>query len=237
MAVILRSSKSTALTHTEMDGNFSDLNNRTLTVENNYVKTINSLTATNNALTITTTNITEGTNLYYTDTRARASVSVTDSGGDGSLSYSSSTGVVTYTGPNATEVRAHISAGAGITVSSGAISIGADAIKDTMIDWGTGATQVSTADIPENTNLYYTNVRADARIAAASVADLSNVSMASLVNGYGLVYNSATSQVELQELPGAAGGEVNSGANVGGHNEIYSSKLSLIHISEPTRPY
>ena len=228
MAVILRSSKSTALTHTEMDGNFSDLNNRTLTVENNYVKTINSLTATNNALTITTTNITEGTNLYYTDTRARASVSVTDSGGDGSLSYSSSTGVVTYTGPSATEVRAHFSAGDGITVSSGAISIAADAIKDTMIDWGTGATQISTADIPENTNLYYTNVRADARIAAASVADLSNVSMASLVNGYGLVYNSATSQVELQELPGAAGGEVNSGANVGGHNEIYSSKSAAV---------
>ena len=262
MAVILRSSKSTALTHTEMDGNFSDLNNRTLTVENNYVKTINSLTATNNALTITTTNITEGTNLYYTDTRARASVSVTDSGGDGSLSYSSSTGVVTYTGPSAAEVRAHLSvtdsggdgslsyssstgvvtytgpsaaevrahfsAGDGITVSSGVISIAADAIKDTMIDWGTGATQVSTADIPENTNLYYTNVRADARIAAASVADLSNVSMASLVNGYGLVYNSATSQVELQELPGAAGGEVNSGANVGGHNEIYSSKSAAV---------
>ena len=122
--------------------------------------------------TKTTANLTEGANLYYTDARARAGVSVTDSGGDGSLSYNSSTGVVTYTGPSATEVRAHFSAGAGITVSSGAISIAADAIKDTMIDWGTGATQVSTADIPENTNLYYTNVRADARIAAASVADL-----------------------------------------------------------------
>ena len=32
-----------------------------------------------------TGHLTEGTNLYYTDTRARASVSVTDSGGDGSL--------------------------------------------------------------------------------------------------------------------------------------------------------
>jgi len=201
MAVILRSSKSIALTHAEMDGNFTDLTNRTTTVEANYVKTINSLTATSNALTITTTNITEGTNLYYTDARARASVSVTDSGGDGSLSYSSSTGVVTYTGPSAAEVRAHFSAGAGITVSSGAISIGADAIKDTMIDWGTGATQVSTADIPENTNLYYTNARADARITAASIADLSNVTLGSLVNGYGLVYNSTTSQIELAELP------------------------------------
>jgi hypothetical protein len=52
--------------------------------------------------------VTSGT-MYYTNARARNSISVTDSGGDGSLSYNSSTGVITYTGPSATEVRAHIS--------------------------------------------------------------------------------------------------------------------------------
>ena len=31
-----------------------------------------------------TTDLAEGTNLYYTNTRARQSISVTDSGGDGS---------------------------------------------------------------------------------------------------------------------------------------------------------
>ena len=36
-------------------------------------------------------------------------ISVTDSGGDGSLSYNNTTGVITYTGPSASEVRAHIS--------------------------------------------------------------------------------------------------------------------------------
>ena len=36
-------------------------------------------------------------------------LSVTDTGGDGSLSYNNSTGVFTYTGPSASEVRAHIS--------------------------------------------------------------------------------------------------------------------------------
>ena len=255
MAVILlRSSKSTALTHSEMDGNFSNLNTRTTTLETNYIKTINSLTATNNTLTITTTNITEGTNLYYTDTRARASISVTDSGGDGSLSYNSSTGVVTYTGPSAAEVRAHFTAGEGIDItagaisgedataankgiasfssdhfdiSSGAVTLKANGIDDTHIDWGTGTAQVSTADIPENTNLYYTNARADARITAASIADLSNVTMASLVNGYGLVYNSSSSQIELAELPGAAGGEANQGSNLGGFNEVFKSKTSV----------
>jgi len=34
---------------------------------------------------VDTADIAEGTNLYYTDARARASVSVTDAGGDGSL--------------------------------------------------------------------------------------------------------------------------------------------------------
>lgn len=56
-----------------------------------------------------TTGLSEGTNLYYTDTRARAAVSVTDNGGDGSMSYDSSTGAISYTGPSAAEVRAHLS--------------------------------------------------------------------------------------------------------------------------------
>ena len=60
----------------------------------------------------------------YTDSDARGAISVTDAGGDGSLAYNSSTGVITYTGPSAAEVRAHISAGTGVTISNGQISIG-----------------------------------------------------------------------------------------------------------------
>ena len=72
-----------------------------------------------------TDDLTEGSsNLYYTDARARGAVSVTDSGGDGSLSYNSGSGVFTYTGPSASETRAHFSAGTGVTLSSGEISIG-----------------------------------------------------------------------------------------------------------------
>jgi hypothetical protein len=67
--------------------------------------------------------VTEGsTNLYYTDARARAAISVTDSGGDGSLSYNNSTGVLTYTGPSASEVRAHFSAGTGISITDGVVA-------------------------------------------------------------------------------------------------------------------
>ena len=62
------------------------------------------------ALQDNTDEITEGSsNLYHTTARARAAVSVTDAGGDGSAAYNSSTGVITYTGPSAAEARAHIS--------------------------------------------------------------------------------------------------------------------------------
>jgi hypothetical protein len=60
----------------------------------------------------------------YTDALARGAISVTDSGGDGSLSYNSSTGVLTFTGPSATDVRAHISAGTGVTITNGQVAIG-----------------------------------------------------------------------------------------------------------------
>lgn len=56
---------------------------------------------------------------------ARSAISVTDSGGDGSLAYNSTTGVITYTGPSQAESLAHISGGTGVTISgAGAIAIG-----------------------------------------------------------------------------------------------------------------
>ena len=45
-------------------------------------------------------------------------MSATDAGGDGAFSYNSSSGVFTYTGPSAAEVRAHFSAGGDLTYDS-----------------------------------------------------------------------------------------------------------------------
>jgi hypothetical protein len=205
--------------------------------------------------TLTTTDITEGDNEYHTDARARAAISVTDSGGDGALAYNSSTGVITYTGPSASEVRAHLTAGDGLDVSSGEFAVdntivrtsGAQTIAgaktysddaifngnltingtqtvvntetltvddniiilnnnasgtpsenagiqvnrgtsaDVTLRWGEStdtweftndgttyyALPTSTTDLAEGTNLYYTDARADARIAAADTDDLS----------------------------------------------------------------
>ena len=77
----------------------------------------------------TTDNVPEGTtNKYFSNTLARGAVSVTDAGGDGSLSYSSGTGVITYTGPSAAEVRAHFSGGTGITITDGAVAVANTAV-------------------------------------------------------------------------------------------------------------
>jgi len=205
--------------------------------------------------TLTTTDITEGDNQYHTSARARAAISVTDAGGDGSLAYNSGTGVITYTGPSASEVRAHLTAGDGLDVSSGEFAVdntivrttGAQTIAgaktfsndaifngnltingtqtvvntetltvddniiilnnnasgtptenagiqvnrgtsaDVTLRWGEStdtweftndgstyyALSTSTSDLAEGSNLYFTNARADARIAAANTDNLS----------------------------------------------------------------
>ena len=71
----------------------------------------------------TTSDIAEGTNLYYTrarfdsalgdtisDSNIRGKFSIVDAGGDGSFAYDSASGKFTYTGPSSAEVRAHFSA-------------------------------------------------------------------------------------------------------------------------------
>ena len=80
-----------------------------------------------------------GTGAYtYTVVTAaniRAQVSVTDSGGDGSLSYNNSTGVLTYTGPSAAEARAHLSvaSGSGLTYNSSTGEFGTNAIPNAQL--------------------------------------------------------------------------------------------------------
>lgn len=76
---------------------------------------------------VSTTDITEGDNLFYTDARAtsaaRAAISVS-----GSLAYSSATGVISYTERTDDEVRGLFSGETGVTFddTTGEISIGQD---------------------------------------------------------------------------------------------------------------
>ena len=117
--------------------------------------------------TKSTDDVTEGANLYYTtaraDSDAKNAISVTDTGGDGSLSYNPITGIITYTGPSPSEIRSHFSAGGDLSYDSatGRFSIDVETIY-TKINFDSDLGDASTDDLPEGIiNLYYTTARAD----------------------------------------------------------------------------
>ena len=83
----------------------------------------------------TTADLGENTNLYFTNARARGAVSVTDSGGFGSLAYNSSTGVITYTGTSEANVRGTLSvaSGSGLVFNTGTGEFGTSAIPNSQL--------------------------------------------------------------------------------------------------------
>jgi hypothetical protein len=104
------------------------------------------------------------------ESEVRAMISASDAGGDGSFSYNNSTGVFTYTGPSAAEVRAHISASTGISITDGAISTTitqyTDAMAQAAITGGTGVTvtggEVSIGqDVADNANVQFNDIQID----------------------------------------------------------------------------
>ena len=84
-------------------------------------------------VSLSTTNISEGTNLYYTDARARASVSAS-----GSLSYNSSTGVFSYT-----EAVSSVAGKTGaVTLTSSDVGLGN--VENTALSTWAGSANITT---------------------------------------------------------------------------------------------
>jgi predicted alpha/beta hydrolase family esterase len=84
----------------------------------------------------TTTDLAEGTNLYYTDAKARGSITIANSGtGYGSLGYVSSTGVLTYTVVTDANIRGSLSvaSGSGLTYSSSTGQFGTSSIPNSQL--------------------------------------------------------------------------------------------------------
>ena len=135
------------------------------------------ITITNGAIATTIT--------QYTDAGARAAISVTDSGGDGSLGYNSSTGVITYTGPGTTDYRAAFSAGTGITITSGAIATTITQYTDTnaraALSAGTGISYNSSTGAISSTITQYADSNARSALSAST----------------GISYNSSTGAIAL----------------------------------------
>ena len=139
-----------------------------------------------------TSDLSEGSNLYFTNARARSAISAT-----GSLSYNSTTGVFSFTERTDAEVRGLVSASGNLSYNS---STGA--FSYTTPTTIASLSNHDTADLAEGTNLYFTNARADARIAAASTSDLSEGSNLYFTNARARSAISATGSLSYNSTTG-----------------------------------
>jgi hypothetical protein len=148
---------------------------------------------------------------------ARTAISVTDAGGDGSVAYNNTTGVITYTGPSATDVRAHFSAGTGITITSGAIATTITQYTDTnarsALSGSTGISYNSSTGAISSTITQYTDASARSALSASQ----------------NLTYNSSTGAFTGPDLSGlqvtSAKGAVNGYASLDSSGLVPSSQL------------
>jgi len=123
----------------------------------------------------------------------RAAVSVTDVSGDGSLSYDSATGVITYTGPSASEVRAHLSAGDGLRFADGQFAV-SSSIAGAGLAWNAGVLSVDTAEIAEGLS-----------------GSVEAIVDAHLVGGTGITYSAGDISINFSEFDS---GDVVEGSNL-----------------------
>ena len=145
------------------------------------------------------------------DAEVRALVSVTDSGGDGSLAYNSSTGVITYTGPSASEVRAHITGGDGIDFASGVVDVDSTVVRTSGTQSIAGAKTFSTSVVlpavtmPSSSGGNY--VAGDNSTKAASTAYV-ETAITSLIDGAPGTLNT------LNELAAALNDDASAGTKI-----------------------
>lgn len=148
----------------------------------------------------TTTDLTEGTNLYYTNTRSRQAISITDSGGDGSLSYNNATGVITYTGPSASEVRAHLSAAnSGSGFGSLAYDNSTGIFTYSVVTASNIRQQISVTDSGGDGSLAYDNSTGIITYTGPSASEVRG--HFSVAVGSGLTYNSSTGEFGTSAIP------------------------------------
>jgi len=151
----------------------SSLSNITVTDTASNITVTNVATVSANVgVTSTLTNVTVTGLAEVSNATIRNALSVNDTGGDGSLTYSNATGIFTYTGPSASEVRAHLFA--------------TDAGGDGSFSYDNGS-GVFTYTGPNQTE-------ANARIAAAPSQVRSHLS-----NTSPITYDSSTGVIGLEQ--------------------------------------
>lgn len=199
-------------TNERVDDRVSNLIQNGTGISWSYADGAGTLTPTISLSPFSTSDLSEGTNLYYTDTRARASISVS-----GSLSYNSGTGEISFTERTDAQVRALISATGSLSyvAATGVISYTERADQDIRdifsaggdlsYDSSTGEFSITSPSVPSDTdglsegavNLYYT----DARVRAA----ISATGSLSYDSGTGVISYTQRSDTTIRELFSATG--------------------------------
>jgi hypothetical protein len=146
----------------------------------------------------TTTDLTEGTNLYYTNARVFGALSVSNSGtGYGSLAYSTVTGAFTYTVVTDANIRGSLSvaSGSGLTYSSGTGQFGTSAIPNAQLAFSSvtfGSTTVSlggtSSTIAGLTSLTATTVIGSTNVISGAAGAANSITLGST----GIIFEGAT---------------------------------------------
>ena len=154
------------------------------------------------SFTGSTSDVSEGTNQYFTQARARGSISLASVSAPDSqlLTYNSGTGALSVT---ASSVKGEFSAGTGLAYNSGS---------------GQFSLNATTTNVAEGANLYYTDGRVRAAISAGSQAD-------ELISYDG---NNGSFSLRLQEL--RYEGQVTLSANTG-LQVTHGLGKKLVHVS------
>jgi hypothetical protein len=128
--------------------------------------------------------------------------SASDASGDGSFSYSN--GVFTYTGPSASEVRAHLTGGNGLTLTDGTFAVGAGAGITVNADDVALATTVAGAGLSYSSGVLAVGAGYGITVNADTI-EVSNTNIRGLISASsGVDYNSSTGAITLAS--GTAGG-------------------------------
>ncbi len=160
-------------------------------------------------------------NTLRTETQTKALFSASDAGGDGSFSYSN--GVFTYTGPSAAEVRAHLSAGTGMTFSAGAFATTITQYADSDAE-----AAISVVDAGGDGSL--TKSGGAITYTGPSAAEV----RAHLSGGTGITYNSTSGAISLTDTGYVTGVTAGDGLSGGGADGTVAVALDLNELSAAT---
>ena len=197
------------------------------------VTSVNGFTGT---VVLTTTNVAEGTNLYYTDARARASLSA----GTG-INYASSTGVITNSAPDQTVV---LTAGTGIstsgtypnfTITNTSPSLGGDVVGPaSATDNAIARFDSTTGKLLQNSVVTIGDTGAATGFTTLSASTSVTTPIVQATNSAGLALKNASGTTQMSM--GAGGGDnmsINVSTNLNGTNaqiDISPTGTGHVHI-------